>query len=63
MTSGLRLTQEFDVGVARSSKPQLQSSAKLPIRMFPAPRCAGSSVCVVPHGIGRAVSDATFLDE
>jgi hypothetical protein len=48
MTSGLRLTRDFDVGLARSSKPS--HDAKLGKAPDPNVCCAlfsGSSVCVV----------------
>jgi hypothetical protein len=57
MTPGLRLTREFDVGVARSGKPPHDAKLGKP----PDPNvcrslCAGSSVCVVPHASWRAIS-------
>jgi hypothetical protein len=57
MTSRLRLTRDFDVGVARSSKPPHDAKlGKAPDPNVWSALCAGSSVCVVPHVIGRAIS-------
>jgi hypothetical protein len=63
MTSGLRLTQELDVGVA----PIEQTSSEAKLGKAPDPSvsralCAGSSVCVVAHVIGRAIPATTALD-
>jgi hypothetical protein len=57
MTSGLRLTREFDVGVARSSKPPHDAKlGKAPDPNVCRALFTGSTVCVVPHVTWRAIS-------